>query len=172
MHGKRLRPVMEDYLQSNPDRNNSENLNNRPPPMRAVNNQMGQNTQMNNQAQNEPQKQRFFNPNQNKGVQPPQNFHQNQSNQQNQQNNYQENSYENNRVERSDDMKSHRSTHLHENHAQINRGNIHEIYGEPHLHRTSQSHSKFYFILFNLSKFVFIKLKSIFICTRNNNILS
>lgn len=140
MHGKRLRPVMEDYMQSNPNQNSGENVNSRPPPMRSVNYPI-QNQQI-NQAPNEPQKQRFFNPNQNKIVQPLQNYQENQNYQQNQQNLNQENSYENKRVEGDYDIKSQRSTHLNDNHAQINRGNIHEIYGEPHLHRTSQSHSK------------------------------
>jgi len=142
MHGKRLRPVMEDYLQSNPNENASESANNRPPPMRSLNNPM-QITQ-NNSIHNDTQKQRFFNPNQNK-VQPPQNIQQNQLNQQKQQNYTQEYKDEINGFDGDNQLKLQRSTHLHENNAQINKGNIHEIYGEPHLHRTSQSHSKFNF---------------------------
>lgn len=143
MHGKRLRPVMEDYLQSTTNETQSESLNNRPPPMRSVNNPI-QNTQ-NNSVSNDAQKQRFFNPNQNKGIQPPQNNQQNQYSQPRQQNFNQENSYENNRFDRDDDIKPQRSGHMQENNAQVNRGNIHEIYGEPHLHRTSQSHSRINF---------------------------
>jgi hypothetical protein len=142
MHGKRLRPVMEDYLQSNPNESARENPNNRPPPMRSVNNPMQ--TTQNNSIPNDTQKQRFFNPNQNK-VQPLQNIQQNQFNQQKQQKFIQEYKDETNRFDGDNQLKSQRSTHLHENHAQINKGNIHDIYGEPHLHRTSQSHSKFNF---------------------------
>lgn len=138
MNGRRLRPVMDEYLQSNNadnQNNNSNYSNTNPPSMNRFSNQEKPNNL--SQKNTEPPKTRFFNPNQTSS-QPLAN-----ESTSNNLSNYSQSHYENNRIQSPTDIGKQQSSGYvpPANTNNLNRGSLHEIYGEPHLHRTSQSHS-------------------------------
>lgn len=130
MNGKRLRPMMDDYLQSDNKPQNNSNSNTGRPPAKDYNNQPNTQNQQNQPTDPQPVKQRFFNPNKNSDPV--------QTNNTNFPDNKFSNNYEENKFHHPQENKQ--STNS-VNTPQNNKGNMHEIYGEPHLHRTSQSHS-------------------------------